>query len=562
MKKLTLIGAALALSACTMTPSQPVDVTIIGVNDFHGNLAPTSFRVPDPADRTKTQTVQAGGIESIGTILKNARAQNPNTVFIGLGDVIGASPLASNLLRDEPTIDAMNQLGMQLSVVGNHEFDNGVQELLRIQKGGCNSNDVTRACKYNNTYSGAKFQYLAANVVDEKTGQAVLPAYKILNVGGVKIAFIGAVLKDTPTVVTPSGVAGLKFTDEAQAINKYVPIVKNMGADAIIALVHQGGASTDAFDVVSCKTLSGDIVDVAKRIDPSVAAIMTGHTHKGYNCVLPDPNGKDRVVIQGDSYGHLLQRLDLRVDPRSNTVLDIKASNVVVDAAKTAKDPAMTAILTKAKSVTDPIANTPIATLGVEQITRAANAAGESALGDVIADSQLAATQDPAKGGAVIAFMNPGGIRADFPVNVPNPSKNVTFGDAFTVQPFGNILTVITLTGQQIKDTLEQQFDNPAAGQTRMLQVSKGFAYSYDTTKEKGSRVSNITLNGAPLDLSASYRVTVNNFLADGGDNFTALKGGTNRLGGDVDVDAFAAYVKANAVNLSGQVQNRITKLQ
>ncbi|WP_019585596.1 bifunctional metallophosphatase/5'-nucleotidase [Deinococcus apachensis] len=564
-KNLMLVGAALSLSSCSslLSPDQPdVTVTVIGVNDFHGNLLPTGFsgvKIPDPADPTKQINLPAGGIEAIGGVLAQARRDNPNTVFVGVGDMTGASPLISALLRDEPTIDALTQLGMQVNVVGNHEFDNGIQELLRFQKGGCDSNAPERACKYENTFPGAGYTYIASNVIDEKTGQRVFPAYKIVNVGPARIAFVGAVLKDTPTVVTPSGVAGLRFEDEVASINSVIPQIKRGGADAIIALVHQGGASKDGFDITDCKTLTGDIVNIAKGLDPAISVVMTGHTHRGYNCLVPDPSGKERVVIQGDAYGHLLQRLDLKISLQKDQVLSVKAQNVVVDAKNGPKDPAMTAIVQKAKALTDPVAQQTIATLGAEQITRAQNAAGESALGDVIADSQLAATRAPEKGGAVIAFMNPGGIRADLPVNLPNPQRKVTYGDAFTVQPFGNILTVITLTGAQIKAVLEQQFGNPSATDNRILQVSEGFTYTWDNSKPKGEKVSNIALNGQPLDPAASYRVTVNNFLADGGDNFTAFTQGTNRLGGDVDLDAFVAYLKSKTVTPGPK--NRITRL-
>ncbi|MCP2013464.1 5'-nucleotidase [Deinococcus sp. HSC-46F16] len=562
-----LVGAALALSACTTAPkpsqpvtADPVNVTVVGVNDFHGNLLPTSFRIPDPADRTKTLSIQAGGIEAIGGVLGQIRTQNPNTVFVGVGDMTGASPLISALLRDEPTIKALTQLGMQVNVLGNHEFDYGLAELQRFQKGGCASNDVTRACKFENTFAGAGFTYIAANVVDEKTGARVFPAYKMVTVGGAKVAFVGAVLKDTPTVVTPSGVAGLRFEDEAAAINRAVPALKLAGADAIVALVHQGSSASDAFDIVDCQTLDSksDIFRIASTLDPAISAVMTGHSHRGYNCRVPGPDGQSRIVIQGDSYGHLLQRLDLKIDTAGNRVLDIKAQNVLVDAATAPKDPAMTAIVQKAKAITDPAAAQVVATLGAEQISRTQNAAGESALGDVIADSQLAATRAPEKGGAVIALMNPGGIRADLP-GKPNPSRTVTYGDVFTVQPFGNTLTVVTLTGAQIKAALEQQFDNPSAGQNRILQVSQGFAYTWDASKPKGSKVVSITLNGAAIDPAASYRVTINNFLAEGGDGFTVFTQGTNRTGGDVDLDAFQNYLKANTVT-PGPL-NRITRL-
>lgn len=560
------VGLALILGGCSSTigdvsvPSAPVyqNVTVIGVNDFHGNLLPTSFRVPDPSDRTKTVTVQAGGIDTIGGILDTARKENPNTVFVGVGDMTGASPLISALLRDEPTVDALTQLGMAVNVVGNHEFDNGIKELMRFQKGGCDSNAPERACKFDNTFSGAGYTYIASNVLDSATGKPVFPAYKMVTVGSAKIAFVGAVLKDTPTVVTPSGVAGLTFADEVASINSAIPEIKAQKPDAIIALVHQGGSSSDAFDVVNCKTLGGDIVKIAQGIDSSVGAIMTGHTHRGYNCQIAGPDGTLRTVIQGDSYGHLLQRLDLRVDIANHRLSSLTASNVVVNSATLPKNANMTALVNKAKSITDPLGKQVVATLGVEQITRTANSAGESALGDVIADSQLAAASSAAKGSAVIAFMNPGGIRADLPVNVPNTSKTVTYGDVFTVQPFGNIMQVITLTGAQIKAALEQQFGNPDASQNRILQVSKGFTYTWDNAAAKGSKVSNIQLNGVAIDPAASYRVTMNNFLADGGDGFTTFAQGTNRTGGDVDLDAFQNYLKANTVT-PGPV-NRITR--
>ncbi|MBB5232846.1 bifunctional metallophosphatase/5'-nucleotidase [Deinococcus budaensis] len=559
---LMLVGAALSLSSCAsiLAPSQStVDVTVMGVNDFHGNLLPSTLRVPDPADRTKTLTVTAGGIEAIGGVLAETRKENPNTVFVGVGDMTGASPIISALLRDEPTIDALSKLGMAVNVVGNHEFDYGLGELQRFQKGGCNSNDAARACKYNNTFAGAEFTYLAANVVDEKTGARVFPAYKIVKVGAARVAFVGAVLQSTPTVVTPSGVAGLRFQAEVASINAAVPQIKRGGADAIIALVHQGGAAKDAFDVTDCKTLTGDIVDIARGLDPAISAIMTAHTHNGYNCRVAGPDGQERVVIQGASFGRLLQRLDLTIDTRANRVLSLKARNVVVNAATAPKDPAMTAIVQKAKALTDAEANKVVATLGTEQITRAQNPAGESALGDVIADAQLAATRAPEKGGAVIAFMNPGGIRADLPGRASNPSRQVTFGDVFAVQPFGNIVTVITLTGAQIKAVLEQQFGNPTATENRILQVSQGFAYTWDNARAKGEKVVSLTLNGQPLDPAASYRVTVNNFLADGGDGFTVFAQGKDRLGGDLDIDAFQNYLRANTVT-PGPL-NRITRL-
>jgi 5'-nucleotidase len=557
-RNLFLIGAALTLSSCSMMskPADPVTVTVVGLNDFHGNLEASNFSgvmVPDPKDPTKQIRLLAGGIEAIGGYLNQERAKNPNLIFVGAGDVIGASPITSSLLRDEPTTLALSKLGMKFSSLGNHEFDQGLKELLRMQNGGCDSNDAAKACKFENPYPGADFQWLGANVVDKASGQPVFKPYAVQEIGGAKIGFIGAVLQGTPSIVSPEGIKTLDFLDEASSINKYVPELKRMNVDAIVVLIHQGGVAKDDFAAPACGSLTGPIVDIVNKLDPSIKAVVSGHTHQGYNCMVGG-----RVVIQGDFYGHLLQRLDLTVDKANHKLLAVSAANVVMDTRTLPKDPAMTAILTRAKTLTDAVKGTPVGTLGAASISRTNNAAGESALGDLIADSQLAATQDK---GAVIAFMNPGGIRADLTASAAG--NTATFGDLFTVQPFGNTLVVMDLTGAQIKTLLEQQFDNPEAGSSRILQVSKGFTYSYDSTAPKGSRVdaASTKLGGETLDPAKTYRVTMNAFLAGGGDNFLAFKDGTNvlQLPNLPDVDAFVAYLKANP-GLAGGAQDRITK--
>lgn len=558
-KNLTLIGSAiglgLTLSSCTML-SPTTTVTVLGVNDLHGNLEPTSFAgimVPDPKDPTKQVRLTTGGIEVIGGYLDAERAANKNVVFVGNGDLIGASPVVSSLLRDEPTVLALSKLGMKVSSLGNHEFDQGVKELQRMQNGGCDSNDTSKACKFQTPYPGASFKFLAANVVDKASGKTVFPAYQIENVGGAKIAFVGAVTTTTPTIVSPDGVAGVSFLPEAESINRVIPELKAQNVDAIIALIHEGGTAKEGYDKLNCSTLSGPIVDIVNKLDPAVSAVMSGHTHQGYNCVV---NG--RPVIQGDFYGHLLQRLDMVIDKTQHKVTSIRATNVVMDTRNTTKNAEMTALLARAKQLTDAVKQTPIGTLASATISRTNNDAGESALGDVIADSQLAATKDK---GAVIAFMNPGGIRAD--LNATAAGNTATFGDLYAVQPFGNTLVVMDLMGAQIKELLEQQFENPSAGQNRILQVSQGFTYSYDSTAPKGNKVdaASIKLNGAALDPAKTYRVTMNSFLATGGDNFAVFKNGTNvlQLPNLVDVEAFSAYLKANA-GLAGGKQDRIIK--
>ena len=524
--------------ALLQSSSETVSLKILAINDLHGNLLPSSFRVPDPNDRTKTVAVQAGGIEALSTVVKNARASNPNTIFVGAGDLIGASPLVSALLRDEPTIEALSKMGMALSAVGNHEFDKGVKELLRIQNGGCDSVEPDKACKFG-SYQGAQFSYIAANVFYKNGHRPLFKPYYLAFAGSVPVAFVGAVLKDTPTIVVPSGVAGIEFTDEAEEINKVARRLQAAGVQTIIAVIHQGGTSRDFFDVTDCSTLSGPIVDIVKKLDKSVDVVISGHSHRGYRCRVDG-----RLVTQSDAYGHLLTEINLTIDKKTKDVVAVTSNSIVVDPSKVAKDPAMTEIVQRAKALTDPVANQPIAKLAGEQITTDTSPAGESFLGDVIADAQLWASQPADKGGAQIAFMNPGGIRAPLPPN-PSPSKSVSYGDTFTVQPFGNSLVVMTLTGAQIKLLLEQQWLNQS--RPRILQVSQGFSYTWDGSKQPSDKVvaGSMMLNGQPIQADKNYRVVVNSFLADGGDNFLVLKEGKDRLGGEVDLDALQAYLKA-----------------
>jgi 5'-nucleotidase len=531
---------------------EPLELTLLGINDFHGNLLPNNFRLPNVEE-----PIQAGGIETLATIIKEKKAENPNTLFIGAGDLIGASPLVSSLLRDEVTIDAMNRLGLAVSVVGNHEFDRGKDELLRLQNGGCEAADPTNVCLYGE-YTGAEFPYIAANVVDTATGETLLPPYIIKNVDGIDVAFIGAVLEDTPTIVVPAGVAGLEFTPEAEAINSFIPALKEQGIETIVALIHQGGSSSDYFDAIDCATLEGPIVDIVKALDPAVDVVLSGHTHRGYQCRVDG-----RLVTQGDAFGHLLTQVNLTIDRTTKDVLEATSENIVVDPTKYAPDADMTAIVTKAKELTDPIANQPVAIIGAEQILRQADESGQSPLGNLIADAQLAATSAPELGGAQIGFMNPGGVRADLPPNA-NIEGAVTFGDTFTVQPFGNVLVTMTLTGEQLKLLLEQQWldqDRP-----RILAVSQGFSYTWDEAREPGAKVlaETMTLNGTPIDPAGSYRIVVNSFLSDGGDKFFVLKEGTDRLGGDLDLTAFQDYLvglEAAGTPATAPALDRITRL-
>lgn len=544
----------LVVSTVSAKPSPNVNVQILAVNDFHGNLEPPS------GSSGRIGTINAGGAEFLATHIKNLRSQNKNTVVVSAGDLIGASPLLSALFHDEPTIEAFNSIGLDFNAVGNHEFDEGFLELLRMQKGGCHPVD---GCLDGDDFAGAKFKFLAANVVYDKPSddddkdedlKTLFPAYKIREFDSVKVAFIGMTLEGTPTIVTPSGVEGLKFLDEADTVNALIPELKKEKVETIVVLIHEGGAQVAPAPYNGCEGISGAIVDIVNRLDPEVDVVISGHTHNAYNCVL-----NNKIVTSAASFGRVVTDVDLTIDRKSGEVVSMSANNNIVTR-DVPQDGLITALIAKYKAIAAPLENRVIGSISAT-ITRTNNAAGESALGDVIADAQLFATADPANGGAVIAFMNPGGIRADllYPSSAAGEGDGkVTYGESFTVQPFGNNLMTITMTGAQIKAVLEQQFNNPAAGQNRILQVSNGFTYTWSQSAPIGSKISNMMLNGVAIDEAASYRITVNNFLADGGDNFSVFRSGTNRLGGAVDTDALEMYFAAFP-NVAPGPQNRIT---
>jgi 5'-nucleotidase len=424
-------------------------------------------------------------------------------------------------------------MGLNISSVGNHEFDEGKDELLRMQNGGCHPVDK---CQGPHPFAGAKFRYLAASTFEKTTGKTVLPAYEIREFDGIPVAFIGLTLKGTPNLVSPVGIAGLEFRDEAETVNALVPELKARGVEAIVVLIHEGGLPTGDYN--DCPGIAGPIVDIVKKFDKAVDVVVTGHTHRAYVCEIDG-----RLVTSGDKYGTLVTAIDLKLDPATRDVISAKANNNIVRTATLAKDPEQTALLEAYDRLAAPIANRPAGSVSAT-LSRVPNAAGESPLGDIIADAQLAATSAAEKGGAVIAFTNPGGVRTDI---MRKENGAVTYADLFASQPFRNQLVTLTLTGKQIKDMLEQQWLDPK--RPRILQVSKGFSYAWDNSKLDGERVlaERMSLNGQTIDPAANYRVTVNNFLSVGGDGFTVLTQGTAPLIGVYDTDALHAYFKANS---------------
>jgi 5'-nucleotidase len=594
MRRVT-IAAMVVLAALLVVPSaiagrggdgakdNDTRLQILAINDFHGHVEPNT---PGTIQVGQTrsggtivnQTVPAGGAEYLATQVKALRTTNSNTITVGSGDLIGASPLLSGLFHDEPAIEALNEVGIDVSGVGNHEFDEGLAELYRMMNGGCHPLD---GCQDGTPFLGSIFGYLAANVVFEGTDDTILPAYEVRKVGNAKIAFIGLTLEGTPLIVTPSAIEGLEFRDEVETVNNLIAKLKRNDIRTFVVLLHEGGFQNPPFSnadpaqnlpgwagIDNCDNLGGAIVDIANGLTDEVDVIVSGHTHAQYICRgANEIDGK--LVTSAASFGRLVTDIDLVIDHESKQVKSKTARNVIVTQNAT-PDPAVTAILDHYRVIASPIANRVVGSV-TETLLSTRDAGGdpdgdgEAPLGNVIADAQLEATTPTDFGGAVIAFMNPGGIRGPIryeQISGGEQPGQVTFGELFTVQPFANTLTVKTCTGAQIQALLEQQFDNPATNQVRILTVSSGFNYSYDRTRAVGDRVLNetVTLNGNPIVDSQAYRVEMNSFLASGGDGFSVFNQCTNQLGGEIDLDALARYFM-NHSPISPPAEDRIKRL-
>ncbi|MFF0485827.1 bifunctional metallophosphatase/5'-nucleotidase [Streptomyces sp. NPDC004435] len=548
-----------------------VDVQLLSFNDLHGHLEPPTGssgnlkRVKE--DGTTEEIKGVGGAEYLATHLAQAREGNRYSITAAAGDMIGASPLLSGLFHDEPTIEALNAMKLDVSSVGNHEFDEGARELSRIQNGGCHP---TEGCyEKGKRFKGAKFPYLTANVTDEKSGRPLLDPYFIWEKDGVRIGFIGVTLEGTGNIVSAEGVKGLKFGDEVEAINKYAKVLERKGVKSIVALLHEGGLPASGAYNYDCDTpgagagISGPIVDIAKNVTPQVDALVTGHTHQAYACTIPDPSGKPRTVTSAASFGRLYTDTTLTFDRRTKDIVRtaVSSANHVV----TRDVPAhwkITSLINRWKALAAPIANRPVGYIG-ENIENPLDAV-ERPMGNLIADAQLAGLSPADKGGAQLALMNPGGVRAPL---TKGETGVVTYGAAYTVQPFTNMMTTVDLTGAQLVTALQQQVSGANLAAPKILQVSKNFAYTLDMTKAGADRivVDSVRLNGEPIDPSKSYRVAMNEFLTGGGDGFPVLATGANKLVGASDLDIFIAYLTANssaAQPLSAPATGRITVIQ
>jgi len=539
LRLIACLTLALHLAACaSLDASQsntPLRVRILAINDFHGNLYPPGggIRVRDPQDAAKTVVVPAGGAEYLASAVNDLRRGHDHHAFVAAGDLIGASPLLSALFHDEPAIEALSLMGLEISSVGNHEFDAGVNELLRKQNGGCHP---VQGCKGASPFKGASFSYLAASTWDTRTQRTIFPSYRVKQFDGISVAFIGLTLKGTANIVVPSGVAGLRFDDEADTVNRLVPELRAQGIEAIVVLIHEGGQP--AGDYNECPGISGPIVEIVRRLDKAVDLVISGHTHRAYICSIDG-----RLVTSGDKYGTIVSAIDLELDRATRDVVSAKANNVIVRNDAYAKDRLQTDLIATYDKLVKPLAQRVIGRVG-GAFAREPNDAGAFPAGQLVADAQLAATAQPEHGGAVIAFTNSGNVRVDLQ---PEADGIVRYVQAFAMQPFGNNLVTVTLSGEQIRQLLEQQWrDDNSVGE--FFQVSSGFEYRWSASQGKNRRVvpGSPMLNGKPLDPAKDYRVTVNIYMAEGGGGLGVLLDGRDRKTGIVDVAALEQYLAAH----------------
>ncbi len=541
--------SAVALPAVSGT----IDVKIIAFNDFHGNLKTPSLRapVPDATQPNGVRMVNGGGVDAFSAAVKSLKAKNKNHAVVTAGDMVGATPLLSALFKDEPTIEAMNLIGLDFHAVGNHEFDYGPAHLKRLAVGGCAKDNKTGQpdCQGREPFKGANFTFLAANVIDNLTGKTLFAPYGIKEFEGVKVAFIGMTLADTPSIVRPGGAVGLTFKDELETVQRLVPELKQQGIEAMVLVIHEGGVQTGTIN--ECVNFEGKIRDITEKLLKGIDVVISAHSHRFYIC---DVAGK--LVTSAGTAGVALTEIDLKLDRVTRDVVEKSAKNLIVDPTGP-KDAALTALVEQYSKLAEPLENRVIAKV-TQELSMIGNPAGESPLGNLVADAQLYATAAPDKGGAVIAFNNAGSLRSPI---IPDAQGSVTYGGLFRVQPFQNDLVVMNLTGKQIKIALEQQFgDN---GRPRLMGVSKGLTYTWDANKPAGQRVlaESIRLNGMAVRAELQYRVTANSFMAGGSEGMTVFREGTDRMVSMLDVEALVEYLSAHSPYKALPLGARITRL-
>ncbi|MFC0205218.1 bifunctional metallophosphatase/5'-nucleotidase [Novosphingobium soli] len=543
-----------------------VEVGIIALNDFHGALEPPRAAVVAPGPGGEAIPVPAGGAAWLASAVDSVKARHPNHVVVAAGDLTSASQLASSLYLDEPAVGVMNRIGLEFNAVGNHEFDRGWKELQRLQSGGCEKNTRLEPCQLE-PFKGAGYQYLSATTY-RADGSTLFPATGLKSFGTgrekVTIGFVGLSLRSVPTLVSPNQLAGLTFGDEAQAINRAIPALKAQGADAVVVLIHQGGKTT-AEDPNSCEGLTGDIRPILDQLDPGVDLVVSGHTHWQYVCDYAHGGGSILLTSAG-VYGKLVTDITLTIDPATHTVVGKKAQNVIVqsqpytsgrgDAPNTAAYPQfqprpdVASYVAKYVGAAKDLINRPVGRLSGVAAKPSSEDASGGVLGNLVADAQLAASKGA---GARIAFTNPFGLRA--PID-PAADGTVTFGQVYATQPFNNELVTMTLTGAQVRAVIEEGLND--AGSLQALSPSAGFRFTYDMRRPAGSRVVSLTLDGQPLAPAATYRVTVVNFLAEGGDGFATFRQGVDPVRGMIDSEALQQWLAAAPVRQVPQEERAV----
>ena len=556
----TTLTGLLAAPLAVLTTAAPahaanVNIQILATNDFHGRL---QLRGPENRDADAGAAVLAGAV-------KQLEAGQPNTVFAAAGDLIGASTFESFIQQDKPTIDALNEAGLDVSAAGNHEFDQGVDDLV---------NRVMAPESADNPYGGAAWQYIASNVRNVADDAHTIPDRWIEDFGTVQVGFVGAVTEDLPALVSPAGIASIKVTNIVREVNRSANVLEDEGADVIVLLVHEGAPDTSYASATSNTNAFGRIVN---GVNPNIDAIVSGHTHLAYNHSVPVPawEGRavtERPVVSAGQYGQNLNQLLFTVNDATGQVT-AKTQNLIAltkDAdgptgpalfqPEFPADPATTTIVSEAFAAAEGPGSVVLGQLAApfKRATLAngttENRGGESTLSNLVAEVQRWATAAPESGGAQIALMNAGGLRQNMlGNNAGGYPANLTYKQAAVVQPFANTLVNMRLTGAQLKAVLEQQWQRDAGGAvpTRPFQrlgTSAGFRYTYDPARPEGDRITGMWLNGTALDKATAYSVTVNSFLASGGDNFRALRDGTSRRDtGKVDLQAMVDYLAAKS---------------
>jgi 5'-nucleotidase len=582
------LGVAASSSAVTPAPSSSdgqrvyahlakasrqdyIKLDLLALNDFHGNLE----TVPSSSSNGRINNTPAGGAAYLARLIRHeratSRAAGATPLTVAAGDLIGGSPLLSAAFHDEPTIKVMNRIGLQVASVGNHEFDEGWRELRRMQRGGClddgpDGANGQNSCPGDQGFDGADFQYLSANVkwTDPTAHRrdTLFPATRIMKVKGVKVGFIGMTLQGTPSIVSQAGIQGLRFADEVRTANALVPKLRKRGVKSIVVLLHEGVYPTDATAYNDCTGPTGPALAIAENLKPAIDAVISGHTHQPYNCVVKDPAGNPRLLTSASSFGRMVTKMHLLIDPDTRDIVRpaAYARNLIVENDATvvpAQD--ILDLIGVYKTLVEPIANEVIGHIdpGTQIVRTPDPDGGDSPLGNLIADAQKADDSVITAGGVkpVIALMNPGGIRADL---VEDAAGDVTYGAAFSVQPFNNFVVSMDLTGAQIRALLNEQWNGPNEGSgQKILQVS-GLSYTWDASQAAlpatDALVEPVLVDDdgddatpmVPLEDATTYRVVANSFLSDGGDNFTTFKDGTDKLVGGLDIDSLRAYLLAH----------------